>query len=133
VRTTGWSTGGFVPCERALVRVPAVRLAVLIEVGEPVELGVAVRVVLVHHVDLHLAESARKGDLALRRHVLRREQQDLVAQEGLVYGAKNSVIHFGREVDAGDLRTQMARERPGGKQISDSGHDLPDAMDCSAC
>ena len=39
-------------------------LAVLVEVREPVELGIAVGVILVHHVDLHLAELPRERDLA---------------------------------------------------------------------
>ena len=109
------------------------RLAVFVEVREPVELRVAVGVILVHHVDLHFAEAPGKGDLARRRQILRREQQHLVAQEGLVDGAKNAVIHLGGEVDTGDFRTEVARERAGGNEISDSGHGLPDAMDCSGC
>ena len=71
----------------------AVRLAVLVQVRQPVELGKAVGVILVHDVDLHFAEAAREGHLARRRHVLRRKQQHLVAQERLVDRAEELVAH----------------------------------------
>ena len=56
-----------VPRERSPVRVPPGGVAVRIEVGEPVELGEAVRVVLVHDMDLDLAETAGELDLPARR------------------------------------------------------------------
>ena len=95
------------PRERALVRMAAARLAVLVEVREPVELRVAVGVVLVHHVDLHFAEAPGEGDLPPRRQVLRREQQHLVAQERLVQAAKHLVVQLVRQLDAGDLGAEI--------------------------
>ncbi len=101
-----------VPGERALVRVVAGRPAVRVEVREPVELRVAVGVVLVHHVDLHLAEAPREGDLAGWRHILRREEQHLVAQERLVKRAEQLVVHLVRQREAGDLTAEIRSQRP---------------------
>jgi quinol monooxygenase YgiN len=89
---------------------PAVRLAVRVEVGEPVELREAVRVVLVHHVDLDLAEAAREtrpGSLASPAGV---EQQHLVREERRVDCAKRCVVDAGVEVDAEDLGAEVRRE-----------------------
>ena len=50
--------------QRALVGMLAGRLAVLVGVGQHVDLGVIrVFLILVHHVDLHLAETFRERDL----------------------------------------------------------------------
>ena len=110
-----------VPRERALVRVVAGRLAVRVEVREPVELRVAVGVVLVHHVDLHFAEAPREGDLPRRRHILRREEQHLVAQEGLVHGAEDLVVHVVRELDARDLGAEIRGQAGGRENIGPTG------------
>ena len=66
-----------VPGERALVRMAAARPALLVEVREAVELGIAVGVILVHDVDLQLAEAPAERHLARRGKVLRRKEQDL--------------------------------------------------------
>ncbi len=55
--------------------------------------------VLVHDVDLHFAEAAGEGHLARRRHVLRRKQQHLVAQERLVDRVEELVAHVVGELD----------------------------------
>src|SRR4051794_16949069 len=57
------------PSERALVGMMPAGPALPVEVGEAVELGIAVGVVLVHHVDLQLAEAAGELDLTARRQV----------------------------------------------------------------
>jgi len=41
---------------------------------------------------LHLAEAARKGHLVAGWQVLRREEQDLVAQERLVQGVEFGIV-----------------------------------------
>ena len=60
-------------------------------------------VILVHHVDLHLAEAAGEGDLRARRQVLVAEQQQLVLEERGVDRRE------GRVVDLGDLQIQHLR------------------------
>ena len=78
------------PGERALVGMAAVRPAVLVQVREPVELREAVGVILVHDVDLHLAEAPGELDLSAGRQVLRRKEQHLVAKERLVQALKEA-------------------------------------------
>ena len=81
------------PRQRALVGMLAVRVAVRIEVGEAVQLRIAIGVVLVHHVDLHLAEMAGEFHLAPRRQFLRAEQQHLISQERLVNRSECLIVH----------------------------------------
>ena len=49
-------------------------------------------------MDLHFAELPRERDLRARRNVLRRKQQHLIAQEGLVDGAEDVVRDAIRQV-----------------------------------
>ena len=110
-----------VPGERSLVRMPAVGLAVLVEIRKPVELGVAIGVILVHHVNLHFAEMPCKRDLRARRHVLWRKQQDLVAQERPVDPLEQFVRNAVRELYPLDLGAEIRRERAHGKGQSKIG------------
>src|SRR5436190_19393501 len=73
-----------VPMERAPIRMPAVGLALLVEVREAIELRETVGVVLAHHVHLHGTEPPRKRHLPLRRNILRTEQEHLMPQERLI-------------------------------------------------
>ena len=86
-------------------------LPVGVEVRQPVELGEAVGVVHRHHVHLHLAELARERDLRRRRQLVRREDEHLVAQEGVVEGAEVVGRDAAREVEAGDLGAEARRQR----------------------
>ena len=52
-----------------------------------------------------------KATWVRRRQVLRREEQDLVAQEGLVELAKDAGVHVGGKLDAGDLGAELRRQR----------------------
>ena len=59
-----------VPIQRPPIRVLAARIAVLVEVGQHVDFRVfPIPVILAQHVDLHLAEIAREGDLGCRRQI----------------------------------------------------------------
>ena len=113
-----------VPVQRPLVGVLAVGLAVGVEVGEPVQLGKAVGVVHRHHVHLHLAELARERDLRRRRQVVRREDEHLVAQEGVVEGAKVVGRDAAREVEAGDLGAEARRQRADAERRLGSGEGM---------
>ena len=88
-----------VPSQRALVRVLAVGLACLIKVRQPVQLRVAVSVVLRHHMHLQLAKAASQGHLRCGRQVLRREPQHLVAQKGLKNRRELGVRHAVHQLD----------------------------------
>ena len=72
------------PSHRALVGVLAAGAALFVKVRQPVQLGKAVGVIDRHHMHLHLAEAPGQGHLRGRVQVERREDQHLVAQEGLV-------------------------------------------------
>src|SRR5579862_4236282 len=74
-----------------------------VEVGERVELRKGARVVLIHHVHLHLAEASREGDLGGGRQVLVSEQQQLMLQESGVDGGEARII------DRGDLQVENFR------------------------
>ena len=99
------------PGERALVGMASVRIAVLVEIRQPVQLGKAVGVIHGHHVHLNFAELPRERDLRRRRQLLRREDQHLVAQEGVVEGAKDVRRHARREIQPADARTELRRQR----------------------
>ena len=72
------------PVERAAVRMLAARLAVLVEIGQHVDLGMfLVAVILAEHVHLHLAEIACEGDLRRRRQIDVTEKDQLVRRETL--------------------------------------------------
>jgi len=67
------------------------RVAFLVEIGEPIQLRMAVGVILGHDVDLHLAEVPRESDLLAGRNVLRGKEQHLIAQERLIDRAEELV------------------------------------------
>src|SRR5262245_6212304 len=63
----------------------AARIAVLVEIGQHVNLGMLfVAVVLAEHMDLNFAEIAREFDLCRRRQVDVAEQDQLIIEERLV-------------------------------------------------
>src|SRR5258708_35484229 len=90
----------------------AVRIAVLVQIGQPIQLRIAIGVILVHDVDLYLSEGPGKFYLAARRQFLRPEQQNLVAHEGLVNRPEPFVIDAPPKIDTDDLGTEDLRERP---------------------
>src|ERR1019366_9673930 len=92
-RLTGHSTPRAVgvPMKRSLVRMLAIRAPLIIEIGESVQLGKTISVILAHHVNLHFAETPGEADLSVGRKLLRWEQQHLIAQERLVERVENIV------------------------------------------
>jgi len=66
-----------------------------------------VGVVLVHDMDLDLAEAARESDLVAGRQVLVAKQQELVGEEGVVDRRKRRFVDR-RHGNAFDLRPQPA-------------------------
>ena len=100
------------PVQRALVGMLAGRLAVLVGVGQHVDLGMLrVFLILVHHVDLDLAERAREGDLRRGRQVDVAEQDQLVVEERLVHLVEHFRLDRLRERDAGDLAAERGMQR----------------------
>ena len=85
--------------------------SVLIQIRQPVELREAIRVILVHDMDLHLTEPPPERHLTCGRKLERPEQQNLVAQEGAVNSAENFVVEFVREIDSDDLRAEIGSQR----------------------
>ena len=67
--------------------------------------------ILVHHVDLDLAERAREGDLRRGRQIDVAEQNQLVVEEGLVDLAEHFRLDRLRERDAGDLAAERGMQR----------------------
>ena len=65
---------------------------------------------------LHLAEAPREGHLRGRRQVERREDPQLVAQQGRVLRGKGLRRQFGREV-----QTDHARAQPRGQRLQFEG------------
>ncbi len=89
------------PKQRALVRVLAARIAVVIEVGRHVDFRVVLDAVMVaEHVDLHLAEIARERDLGRRRQI------DVVEDDQLVF--EKGFIDFGEQLGRHGLRQRDA-------------------------
>src|SRR5215831_18909360 len=63
----------------------AARIAVLVEIGQRVDLGmVFVAVGLAQHMDLHLAEIPRESHLRRRRQIDIPKQNQLVVKKGLI-------------------------------------------------
>jgi hypothetical protein len=58
--------------------------AILVEIGEAVELGQRVLPALAHDMHVDRTEAAREGDVPLRRELLAAEQQQLVVEKGAV-------------------------------------------------
>ena len=94
------------PVHRAAIGVFAARLAVGAEVGEVVDLGKAVGVVLVHDVDLDRTEAPGEDHLVARLEMLLAEQQQLMAQERLVDSIEQRVGHRPRQIDAKNLDSE---------------------------
>ena len=94
------------PREGPAVGVPARRVALLVEIGEPVELGVAVRVILVHDMDLHLAEASGELHLLPRRHLLAGEDEHLPLEEGGTDGVESFIRNPGAKVEPGNFGAQ---------------------------
>ena len=76
---------------------------------------------MVHHVDLHFAEMPREAHLHAGRHILRRKQQHLVAQERLVDALEQFVGDAVRELDAQDLGAEIRGQRTHGKRQAQVG------------
>src|SRR5258706_9615068 len=114
---TGDSLPGSVgmPRERALVGMASVRPAVLVQVREAIELREPVGVILVHDMDLHLAEAPGELDLPGGRQFLRRKEQDLVAEERPIKALKKGFVHAARQIDAGNLCAEPRRQRANGE------------------
>src|SRR5713101_9990148 len=94
---------------------PSVRAPLIVEIGEAVELWKAIGVILVHDMYLHFAESPGKLDLSAGREVLRREQQYLIAQVGLIDRVENFVADVICQLDARDLGGEMRGQWTHGK------------------
>src|SRR5258708_7884822 len=77
------------PCERALVGMPAVRIPVLVEVRETIKLRMAIGVILAHHVNLQLAEFSSEAHLTIGGKLLRRGQQGPRTDTPPLNGAPN--------------------------------------------
>src|SRR5262245_65891327 len=65
-----------------------------------------VAVVLAEHMDLHLAEIAREGDLRCRRQIDVTEQNQLIVEKSLKDLGKHRRRHRFRKRDAGDLAAE---------------------------
>ena len=110
---------------------PAVRVALGVEIGKAIQLGISVRVVLVHHVNLQFAEAAPELDLTIRRQILPVEQQHLILEKRAIDGVEQRNVHAACEVDIENLGAERGRqpadaERPGDVCTSlrfDCGHD----------
>jgi hypothetical protein len=101
-----------VPVERALVGMLAAWIAVSVEVGQHVDLGmIPVALILVHHVDLHLAEAPGEGDLRRGRQVDIAKQNQLVVEERLIDLAEQLRLDRLRQRDAGDLAAERVMQR----------------------
>ena len=68
-------------------------------------------VVLAEHVDLHLAEIARKGDLRGLRQVDVTEQNQLIVEEGFIDLGEQRRRYRLFERDAGDLAAEHRMQR----------------------
>src|SRR2546426_1122489 len=95
-----------VPGECALVRMFPVRLSMLVEIRESIELGIAIGVILVHYVNLHFAKASSEHNLAAGWQLLRREEKNLITQKGLVDGAKKLVRNVIGQFHAGNFGTE---------------------------
>ena len=67
--------------------------------------------ILVHHVDLDLAERAREGDLRGGRQVDVAEENQLVVEERLVDLVEHLRLDRLRQRDAGDLAAERVMQR----------------------
>ena len=95
------------PVQRALVGMLAARFAGLVLVGQHVDFRVLlIAVILIEHVDLHLAEILGERDLRCRRQVDVAEQDQLVVEEGLVDLLEQRGRHRLFQRDAGDLAAE---------------------------
>src|SRR5580658_7937890 len=68
-------------------------------------------VMLAEHVDLHLAEIARKGDLRRRRQVDVAEQNQLIVEEGLIDFGEQARRYRLRQRDTADLAAEHRVQR----------------------
>ncbi len=95
------------PVERAPIRMFAVGPAVLVQVGQQVDLREPlIAPVLVHDVDLNLPETPGEGHLSLRRQVDVAEQNCLVLEERLVDRRENVVARRLLDRQADDLAAE---------------------------
>src|SRR5438128_7915079 len=88
-----------------------VRLSMLVEIRESIELGIAIGVILVHYVNLHFAKASSEHNLAAGWQLLRREEKNLITQKGLVDGAKKLVRNVIGQFHAGNFGTEFRRQR----------------------
>ncbi|MDH3770173.1 MAG: hypothetical protein OET79_04175, partial [Nitrospirota bacterium] len=101
-----------VPMDGAFVRVFAGGLAVLVQIGEIVDLGMAGGVILVHHMHLNRAETAGEHHLIAGLQILPTEQQELVLQERLVNPIEERVLHRRRQIDVDHLDPERRAQFP---------------------
>lgn len=99
------------PHQCSFVGIAAIGPAILSDVGQTVQLGVIVSVILVHDVNLYLAEMAGELHLTSRRKILRSEQEDLIAEEGLIDRCEQGIIDALREVYIENPCTEIWRQR----------------------
>jgi hypothetical protein len=100
-----------VPVHGALVGMLAVRLAVGVDIAQLVDLRVLGTVVLVHDVDLHLAEAARERNLRCGREIDVAEQNQLVVEERLIDLVEQRLIDGVGQRDTDYLASQCCMQR----------------------
>ena len=98
------------PGQRSLVRMAAVGIALLVEIGETIEFRVTVRVILVHDVDLHFAEPACKSHLTARGEILGAEQQHLVVEESPIDRVEQGIVYLAAQIDTDQFRPESRRQ-----------------------
>ena len=84
----------------------AVRLALLVEIGEEIQLRVLVIMELIQNMDLQLAKALPKLQLTLWRKIVVTEDENSVTQKGFVDLVENRIAEFGREIDTLDFRPE---------------------------
>ena len=89
----------------------SVPLSGCLPVGLPSLSALGVLLVLVHHVDLNLAERAREGDLRGGGQVDIAEQDQLVVEKRLVHLAEHFRLDRLRERDPGNLAAERGVQR----------------------
>jgi hypothetical protein len=100
-----------VPGERTLVRMLTARRAVLVEIRKEVELRKPIRVILIHDVNLHLAEIPSELHLARRRKILVSEQQKLMILKSRVDLREQLLVAHSGKVHTDNFDTESRTER----------------------
>lgn len=100
------------PGERTLVRMLAAWRAVLVKIRKKVELRKPIRMVLIHHMNLHLAKMPAELHLVCRGQVLVSEQQKLIIEENFANSRVQIVVDGPGEIDTGELSAECRAEGP---------------------